>query len=48
MDNVESVGGESSSRDARAMKSVPGRQLIGLSIAAAMIDVPALGAIALP
>jgi hypothetical protein len=48
MDNVESVGGESANRDARAMKSIPGRRLIRLSVAVAMIDVPALGAIALP
>ena len=37
MDNVESVGGESANRDARAMKSIPGRRVIRLSVAVAMI-----------
>jgi hypothetical protein len=48
MDDVESVGGKSASLDARAMKSVPSRQRVGLSVAAAMIGVPAPGATALP
>jgi hypothetical protein len=41
MDNVESLGGGDASVDARATHSASNRQLIGMSIAAAMIDVRA-------
>jgi hypothetical protein len=47
MDNVESLGG-GASVDSRATKSASNRQLIGMSVVAAMSDVRALGAVELP